>query len=158
MDTEICHKGIRTVLDTLAAMRARGMQTASRSAEGPLLVAWSTTGISDAGRDIPLHMIPLYHGLLGVAHKDKKNLEVAIANEKGLRWIIVRPSLLMGDGRGDLNEKKKKVRVGVERNCKVEKKEIGSLISREAVGTWVWENLVVGDGKRYEAAMVSLTF
>ncbi len=53
------------------------------------------------------------------------------------RFVVVRPSLLTNGKAGG----GRKVRVGTE-----ERPVVGYMISREDVGVWIFENLVVGGG------------
>lgn len=130
-DAHVCEKGARALLEALALVRKNG------ATGSPRIIGVSSTGISDAGRDIPLLMIPLYKGLLAIPHKDKKMLEELLAGS-GEQWTIVRPAWLT-DGPAVRN-----VRAGMEdlTTHTFEKKEIGYTISREDVGKWMFENLV----------------
>lgn len=114
----------------------------------PLLIALSTTGISNGPRDVPLLFAPLYHYLLANPHRDKRNMEKAILEHTD-RFVIVRPSLLTnGKALGGT-----KIRVGTE-----ERPAVGYTISREDVGRWVFENLVQGDqGPEYVGKKVIIT-
>ncbi len=138
----------------LAALRGLPYQS-----KKPLLVALSTTGISSQGRDIPLAMIPLYHWLLAVPHKDKKAMETLLLNEMAKSaderaindFVVVRPSLLTDGPRLGTE----KVRVGEESK----KPAVGYTISREDVGGWIFNEIVNGDGKdKYAGEMVSITY
>jgi hypothetical protein len=126
--------------------------------KGPRLVFLSTTGISDAGRDIPLAMVPLYHWVLFTPHKDKKRMEELVV-ECERRWVLVRPSLLV-----DMRQKGPEfVRVGIEVpgvaiEKRVEKKEVGYTITRADVGCWIYEECIKGDGGKWEGKMVSITY
>ncbi len=109
------------------------------------MVVISTTGISDHGRDIPLAMIPLYHWLLPVPHKDKKEmekllaLEIASGGSSSLRgYVAVRPSLLTDGPAIGVN----KVRAAFEADGKVAASAIGYTIARSDVGAWIFEELV----------------
>lgn len=158
-DVHICRDGVAAQLAAIKGLRAKGVTTADARREGPLLVAFSTTGISSAGRDIPLRMVPLY-SMIGVPHKDKKEMETIIAAEPGLRWCIIRPSFFGWGGKASPADDEKVVRIGIERDGVVEKREMGSNITKEACGKCVFENLVAGYGEKseWEGAMVSLTF
>ena len=118
------------------------------SGKKPLFIALSTTGVSNGPRDVPLLFAPLYHWFLANPHKDKRNMESAIAEQTD-HFVIVRPSLLTnGKARGG-----NKIRVGTE-----EKPAVGYTISRDDVGLWMFENLVKGEGERYVGRRVTITY
>lgn len=127
----ICQDAISTIIHAL------------RSLPGPkpILVALSTTGISDKKRDLPIAMMPMYHWMLKVPHKDKKVMEALIleevnqpATERGIsNFVIVRPSLLT-DGPGQGVDK---IKYGTET-----RPAVGYTISRNDVGAWVFEKVV----------------
>ncbi|KAL9640276.1 MAG: hypothetical protein Q9164_000372 [Protoblastenia rupestris] len=161
-DPTICQDAIGTILAALRNNLQQQHQPSSSSPplrKKPLLVALSTTGISAQARDVPLAMIPLYHWVLAVPHKDKKEMEALLVAEAAKPpherviedFVIVRPSLLtdkarLGTGR---------VRVG-------EPKEpaVGYTISREDVGGWVFDEIVNNEDGREKFAghMVSITY
>jgi nucleoside-diphosphate-sugar epimerase len=136
-DVHVCEKGAEVLISALAKCRAEGTNTA-RGQQRPRIVAISSTGLSDCGRDIPLVIVPFYHILLAVPHKDKKLMEKVLI-ESGEDFTIVRPSWFT-DGPGD----RKEIRFGVEDpiNKTLESKSIGYSICREDVGKWIFENLV----------------
>lgn len=144
----ICQDAMRTIFTAVDEV--------NRSAEQkkkPLLIALSTTGISDIQRDLPIAMIPMYHWMLKVPHEDKKAMEkIIIDSGKDVLGgrVIVRPSLLTdGASVGDLS----KIRVGVEKSPAV-----GYTISREDVGRWVFEYLVkTGGTSQYIGEVVTIT-
>lgn len=93
-------------------------------------------------------MIPLYHWLLPIPHKDKKMMEKLLVEElKGgedtsssaiENFVAVRPSLLtngrpLGFGA---------IRAGVDSQGKFDNSAIGYTISRADVGGWIFEVLV----------------
>ena len=141
------------VTNIIAALREIG------SAVKPLLVALSSTGISRQGgttRDLPLLMMPFYRYGLKNPHADKVRMEEVIAGEMGRTekavirgFVIPRPSLLTnGKARGS-----EKVRVGNE-----ERPAVGYRISRDDVGGWIFENLVVGEVGRWIGKKPTLTY
>jgi len=160
-DTTICEKGTAAILKALQSLEDKGKGDMSASK----LVVLSTTGISDKRRDIPVAMIPLYHWLLAIPHKDKRNMEDILVEGQGKdrRWVIVKPSLLLnGEAKG-----LRKVRVGVDLphdqkeqgNAVDEKKEIGYTIRREDVGLWIYEKCVKNGGEqKWERKLVGLTY
>ncbi|KAL8283727.1 hypothetical protein RQP46_005522 [Phenoliferia psychrophenolica] len=118
----------------------------------PLLVAISSTGLSPI-RDVPRLLVPLYHGLLAIPHRDKKGMEDAVvaAFDAGVvaSFVIVRPTLLTSGA------EKSKIRVGRE-----DSPEMGYSVSRKSVGAWIFRELVQpgrGGFAKWGEAKVSLT-
>ncbi|KAL8818965.1 MAG: hypothetical protein Q9223_002506 [Gallowayella weberi] len=153
-DPTVCQDAISTIL---AALR-----TLPPSFSKPVLAALSTTGISSRVRDVPILMIPLYHWLLAVPHKDKLEMEALLqaevakpTQERVIQdFVVVRPSLLTDGARLGTN----KIRVGEEVG-KTATPAVGYTISREDVGGWMFDRLLDGDGKkRYAGKMVSITY
>ncbi|KAH6871791.1 hypothetical protein B0T10DRAFT_500195 [Thelonectria olida] len=145
-DPHVCEKGIDTLLEALALLRRDG------ATGRPLLVIGSSTGISRAGRDIPLAMVPLYHVGLKVPHQDKKILEARVlASDED--YTIIRPSFLT-DG-----ETNTEIRVGVEDpKTGHESKAIGYTISREDAGKWVADVLLIKGDTKYLKKLVTITY
>ncbi|RSL87636.1 hypothetical protein CEP51_002134 [Fusarium floridanum] len=144
-DPNVCRKGMAVLLDALAQLRSQGVTGR------PLIVAFSTTGMSRFGRGIPILMIPLYHVLLKVPHEDKRIMEDKLA-ESGEDFAIVRASLLV-DG-----ETEKAVRVGIEDpKTGRESDAIGYTISREDSGKWIAENLLLKRDSQYLGKIVTIT-
>ena len=163
-DPTICQDGMRTILNCLREIK---------SERKPLVVALSTTGMSDAGRDIPVLMIPLYYWLLAVPHQDKKTMEEMLLAEVGRKkaeegairgFVVVRASLLTNGERIGAD----KVRVGIETpktNADDNEGElvpaIGYTISTNDVGSWVYEKLVqesTNAGTKYLNKYVTITY
>lgn len=146
-DPDVCRKGMGALLDALKRLRAEGAQG------HPLIVPTSSTGISDHARDVPLLFIPMYKLLLAQPHKDKKAMEDLVISS-GERFVVLRPSFFVeGDKPG------KPIRVGIEDPQRgVEKLEVGYTISREAIGGWVYENILRGDATQYVGKSVSITW
>ena len=141
------------ILSAIAEIRGSNADGA-----GPRIAVVSSAGISQAGRDVPALMVPVYKLLIRTPLADKKKME-AVAQKSGNRWCIVRASHLTdGESKG-----LEKVRVGVEvpdasGKVDVEKKEIGYTIRREDVGLWIFEELVKAGGKgKWERKIVNLT-
>ncbi|RYP25942.1 hypothetical protein DL767_008215 [Monosporascus sp. MG133] len=159
-DPHVCERGIAAVLDAIATVRSSNPKYTGWR---PTIAAVSTTGISRAGRDIPLLMVPLYHGILRIPHADKRALEDRLVARRGsggedcdYDYVVVRPSLL-----SDGAKPERDIRVGVEdlRAEVLESRETGNFISREDVGRWIFEELVHGGGgKRYHGKAVSITW
>jgi nucleoside-diphosphate-sugar epimerase len=156
VDTYICEDGTRHIISALTELETKSKPDVQLPEGGTRLILLSTTGISETGRDIPVAMVPLYHWLLSIPHKDKKKMEDLVVASKR-RFVIVRPSLLM-DGK---EQGMKKVRVGVAtpgKKLDEGKLEIGYTINREDVGRWIVEKCVKEDGKNWEGKFVTLTY
>lgn len=130
----------------------------------PTLVVISTTGISDSGRDVPLAMLPLYHWLLPIPHKDKKMMEKLLIEESSSsssaieNFVAVRPSLLTNGRPVGFGA----IRAGLfDRQGKnFDSSAIGYSISRADVGGWIFEGLVedkAGKKTTYLNQFVSIT-
>ncbi|KAL8677040.1 MAG: hypothetical protein Q9186_006503 [Xanthomendoza sp. 1 TL-2023] len=148
-DPTVCQDAISTILAALRTLPA--------SSPKPVLAALSTTGISSRARDIPILMIPLYHWLLAVPHKDKLKMEALLqaevtkpSQERVIKdFVVVRPSLLTDGARLGTN----KIRVGEEVG-KIATPAVGYTISREDVGGWMFDQLLDGHGRnKYEGKM-----
>ncbi|KAI4105285.1 MAG: hypothetical protein L6R37_002833 [Teloschistes peruensis] len=153
-DPTVCQDAISTIL---AALR-----TLPPSSPKPVLATLSTTGISSRARDIPILMIPLYHWLLAVPHKDKLEMEALLqaemtkpAQHRAIKdFVVVRPSLLTDGAHLGTN----KIRVGEEVGATATP-AIGYTISREDVGGWMFDRLVDGHEKdKYAGKMISITY
>ncbi|KAL7273793.1 hypothetical protein RUND412_003319 [Rhizina undulata] len=144
-DPTICQTTTATILSVL--------KSSYPNSPPPVLLAISTTGI-DTPRDIPLLMVPLYHWILPVPHADKKVMEELIiaGKEEGVisEYVIVKPGLLTdGPAKGVDG-----VRAGYEGRVKngdgrwgdVEGVAVGYTVSRQDVGAWVFEEVVVRGG------------
>lgn len=112
-----------------------------KPAKKPVVVAVSTTGISNGPRDVPLLCVPLYHWLLAVPHEDKLEME-RLLFEQGDKnvddrvisgFVIVRASALM-DGNGVGLEKIREGREGMP--------AIGYTVARKDVADWIFEKVV----------------
>ncbi|RSL37960.1 hypothetical protein CEP53_015319 [Fusarium sp. AF-6] len=145
-DPNVCEKAMDALFKALDTLRQQG------KTGKPLLAVISTTGISKFQRDVPIAFLPLYKAL-HVPHEDKRVMEERL-QASSERWIAVRPSLLVDGAVPERN-----IRVGVEDPVKgVEVKEFGYTISREDVGRWIYENLIVGETERYEGKAVGITW
>jgi hypothetical protein len=135
-----------------------------KSSTKPTVVAISSTGISDYGRDIPMAMVPLYHWMLAVPHADKKAMEVSLIEGVNSTspafggFVGIRPSFLTdGVAKGVA-----KVKVGLEGTKGVESLAVGYVVAREDVGNWIFEEVLKGEkgvkGGMYENRFVTLTY
>ncbi|KAJ5833197.1 hypothetical protein N7474_001508 [Penicillium riverlandense] len=143
-DPKVCQKGATVLLEALAQVRRDG------ATGHPQIIACSSRGISNFGRDSPMILDPLYHCILKVPHVDKKAME-DILSGSGENYTIIRPALLLE------GEKKKKIHVGVE-DIKTgrESTAVGYTISKEDTGKWVADNLILCEGPQYLNKFVSL--
>lgn len=145
-DSQVCRKGMATLLEALAQLRSSGVTGK------PHIVVCSTTGMSNFGRDVPYAMMPLYHILLKVPHEDKRVMEDRLV-ESGEAFTIIHASWLV-DG-----ETSKQIRVGIEDpKTGRESKAIGYTISREDAGKWVADNLVLRLDRKYVNKIVMVTY
>ncbi len=149
IDWEVCGVAMRALLDAIAARRASPESLSGR----PHIIALSSTGLSDLGRDVPLAMVPLYHVLLKKPHEDKRAMEKALFASTE-PWTIIRPSLLR-----DGPEASKPIRAGMEDPAAgtVDSKALGYFISREDVGKWIFENVLRDGGARWINKVASIT-
>jgi hypothetical protein len=163
-DPFICEEGLTVVLSALRQLRKENIISAGAK---PLLCIVSTTGLSK-NRDVPYVLMPLYHGVLGTAHKDKAKAEALVAKatmETGLEaplsnFVILRPTLLgSGPAKGLAN-----VKTGWEKhpyalgavNENGTKPAMGTSISRADVGLFIFEEVVKG-GRKWAGKCVSMT-
>lgn len=153
-DPHVCQDSIASINTALQHIAGAG-----QAARMPLLVALSTTGISDS-RDIPLAMVPLYYWMLAIPHADKRVLEERIVEAKKQNlirdFVIVRPSLLL-DGQ---TNGKKEIKVGWEGKASGQPGKgtaVGYTITREDVGFFVFESVIAKDGGDFAGKKVSIT-
>lgn len=148
-DPDVCKKGMVTVLQSLKDLRANGC------AGSPLLSVISTTGISKYGRDVPLAFLPMYHYMLKQPHEDKKAMEEEIVKSEE-RFVMVRPSFLTAGPA----KPEKALQVGIEDPKKgIEKKAVGYTISKEDVGRWMFEEVLLKHKwNQYEGKAVSISY
>lgn len=137
----ICADATRTILSALAGMNM---------AQKPLMLGFSSTGISAGPRDVPLLMYLPYKYLLAGPHHDKAVMEEVLLASSDIRGaVIVRPTLLtdgVARGKGGL-------RVGNE-----QKPAVGYKVSREDVGQWIFENIVQDENRdKWLGEKVSMT-
>jgi hypothetical protein len=166
----VCEQAATGTLDALRALAQTAGVAATPAGRRPVLLAMSTAGVADRGRDVPVAFMPFYHIALAEPHKDKKIMEELVtgapSTAKGSPdaliedFVIVRPSLLM-DGAGKGLEH---VRVGWElpgaentASQAAPDPAIGYTIQRGDVGNFMIEKVVQGNGE-YHGKMVSLTY
>jgi hypothetical protein len=143
-DPTICRVTAANMLKALTSIR----ESAPSRYQKPTLVAISTTGISEYGRDIPLAMVPLYHWALKVPHEDKRAMEQMLKTE-GARegsllraWIVVRCSAFIGESEVGWEN----LKVGVEDGKLMDRSAIGYRVSKVDVGRWIYASLVEDKG------------
>ncbi|KAK4167746.1 oxidoreductase AflX [Cladorrhinum sp. PSN259] len=148
-DPQVCEKGMSALVAAISAARS---SHESLKAWSPRIVAVSSTGLSSVQRDIPLPYVPLYHGLLRQAHKDKKKMEDLLIASGEEDWTIIRGSLYIEGKAPAEGSKQKVIRAGKEDpvGMVVERKELGYTISRADVGRWIFEELVQEGQGQYE--------
>ncbi|KAI1850975.1 hypothetical protein JX266_003640 [Neoarthrinium moseri] len=147
-DPQVCQKGMSALVEALAQLRRDG------ATGKPHIIACSTTGMSRFGRDIPIAMMPMYHFMLKVPHKDKIIMEDRLV-ASGENYTIVRPSFMVGPE----GFKMKPIRVGIEDpKTGRETEAIGYAISKEDAGRWVAQNLVLDRPAQYNNKIVSITY
>jgi nucleoside-diphosphate-sugar epimerase len=146
-DHHVCENGMKTLLEALSTVRKNG------ASGRPRIVALSSTGLT-MHRDLPILMIPLYKGLLGIPHKDKKAMEDLLARSDE-DYTLIRGSFYT-----DGDETDGKVRVGMEDipSGKIESTAIGYTISREDVGKWIFENLVQESSPKWVKKAATITY
>ncbi|KAK8243409.1 hypothetical protein HDK90DRAFT_122678 [Phyllosticta capitalensis] len=145
-DTTICEDATNTIFEALRLLGGR-----------PHLVAITSVGISDKGRDMPLALLPLRYWLLPVALADKKKTERLIEAdfaksevERAIRgYTIVRPTILTDSKSCGLD----RIRVGGDENP-----AIGYSISRDDVGLWIFENTIKKAQELEGGNIVSMTY
>lgn len=159
-DPTICEEGTKAILSAVSQLEKE--KTVPVPVGGPVFVLLSTTGISDKGRDIPIAMMPMYHWMLSVPHKDKKKMEETMIHGEGKtrKWVMIRPSFLWdGESKGI-----GKIRSSTETpGASPEKKQdgdvaVGYVIHREDVGLWIVEECIKGDASKWHGTMVTLTY
>lgn len=161
---EICQIGTRNIVTALSDIRHKGEggdkhTMGGQRAKKPLLVVLSTTGITSASRDIPLLMVPFYHYVIAAPHEDKRAMEDYLkssAVSSSQPWIAIRPSLLLGDGKGEHTGTK--VRVGTERDGKHEELAVGYTIKREDVAYWIFQEIINGEWEDKVGTAITLTY
>ncbi|KAI1263734.1 hypothetical protein F5Y18DRAFT_392510 [Xylariaceae sp. FL1019] len=145
-DPEVCRKGMATLLEAITNLRKDG------AVGMPHIVAFSTTGLSRFGRDIPLAMVPLYHLLLKVPHEDKVIMEDRLV-DSGESFTIVRASLMYSDP-----ETQKEVHVGIEDpKSGRESDAIGYSITKGDAGKWIAENIIFKLEDKYKNKIAMIT-
>lgn len=188
-DPTICQDTVSTILKALKELHSDSgsdfgssqdqNRDKNKNKKKPTLVVISTTGISDSGRDVPLAMLPLYHWLLPIPHKDKKMVEKLLVEEvKGggadasspssssyssssssaaiENFVAVRPSLLTNGRAVGFGA----IRAGIDSKGKLDNDAIGYTISRADVGGWIFEGLVedkAGKKSTYLNQFVAIT-
>lgn len=144
-DSDVCKKGMSTLLETIAELRREGVPGT------PYIVVCSTTGMSRFARDVPLAMILLYY-MLKVPHADKRVMEDTLAASDE-HYTIVRASMLT-NGQTDST-----IRVGIEDpKAGLESQAIGYTISREDAGKWIAQNMVLERHVMYLMRIATITY
>ncbi|KAI8839712.1 hypothetical protein BJ741DRAFT_647378 [Chytriomyces cf. hyalinus JEL632] len=159
-----------TICKDAAEMIVRALEEIQRSDIGqfkpPSMIAISTTGIDKNSRDLPLALMPLYHWLLAVPHRDKIDMEKAVVGGVERKVLAahftVRASLLTdGKAKGSAA-----VRAGAVSSCHSTEGDavdgspaVGYTISRVDVGNWIFDEIIAGkDVARWENKCISVTY
>ena len=154
----ICETATRTLFNALQEIYT---ENPAWTANKPLVVFISTTGLTKGPADVPFWMRFLYHQVLTVPHADKrkmealyrKNMAESDASKRSFRNIIgVRPTLLTGGENVSSGIGLDKIKVGKE-----QKPALGYSIRRADVGHWIFENVIKNGGQGWEGEMVTLT-
>ncbi|KAJ3237707.1 hypothetical protein HDU81_009090 [Chytriomyces hyalinus] len=161
-DPMICKDAAEMIVRALEELRSAD----SAHFKAPSMIAISTTGIDKTSRDLPYALMPLYHWLLAVPHRDKMEMEKAVVGGVERKVLAthftVRPSLLTdGKAKGSAA-----VRVGAVASCHSAAGDavdgapaVGYTISRVDVGNWIFDEIVAGkDVARWENKCISLTY
>ncbi|KAL9601672.1 MAG: hypothetical protein Q9219_002392 [cf. Caloplaca sp. 3 TL-2023] len=153
-DPTVCQDSMLNVSNAL-----RTIASSNQASKMPLLIAVSSTGVSES-RDVPIVMKPVYVWGLAVPHADKRALEkhvVEAKEEKLIRdFVIIRPSHLTDDQTNGKIETK----VGWEGKAPGtvgEGAAIGYKITREDVGFFIFERVIADDGGEFVGKKVSIT-
>lgn len=120
----------------------------------PKLTFVSTTGISSGPEDVPVGLQTLYHNILAMPHKDKREMERVFCTATVFGGIVgVRPTLLTGAVSVDGGYGWEKIRAG-----RMQQPVLGWTVNRSDVGEWMWMNVVGDEDKRrdWEGEMISL--
>ncbi|KAK3946702.1 hypothetical protein QBC32DRAFT_319716 [Pseudoneurospora amorphoporcata] len=174
-DPHVCEKGARALMEALGQVQSTTSGSGSASGTGtetsierrqkkPYIIAISAAGASTLHREYPLALYPVHALLLKAAIKDKRAMERVLVenNDQNEKWTVIRPSMLTDKPEIGLD----KVRVAVEdlvnNKLEGEKKVVGYTISREDVGKWIFERLVVvgdeGERRKYLGRAVVLSY
>lgn len=144
-DPNCCRKAMATILEALAQLRNAGITGK------PHIIPFSTTGMSQYGRDYPIALAFFYLVLLKVPHEDKHEMEAMLFNS-GEPYTVVRGSLLTN------GETTRTVRVGIEDHWTGRESEaIGYTITREDSGKWIVENLISQRDDKYNNKILMIT-
>jgi hypothetical protein len=164
LDYHICEEGVKVILSSIAELKAELANKAPAILSGvkidPILVVVSGAGIASVVRDVPLALLPVYYFLLTTPSKDKQAMEDVLQASQDQRWVIVRPSPLVGDGLGE-GKGLEHVRVGLERERKIVGKVVrGYTIQREDVANWICQECIAGEGfgEKWVGGAVTITY
>ena len=146
----ICQTGAATLVTALSEIYTTHPKL---ELSKPLLCFISTGGIRKGEDDVPWLTHMLYYFILRIPHKDKKAMEHIFCGEEGssnFRSVIgVKPTLLTnGPELGS-----EKMRVGRKQNPAV-----GYTISKKDVGGWIYRVVLLGEGKKWEGELVTVTY
>jgi len=151
----ITEETTEALLSALRELYSQYPNLAARSNK-PVLTVISTTGLTKSGqpKDVPLFLRPVYRIFLQLPHDDKRRMEELVSTNQDLfsGTIVVRPTLLFGDGSLTSAKGLQHVRVGTQ-----PKPALGYQITRADVGLWIFEEAVGGDSQKWVGEKVTLT-
>jgi hypothetical protein len=154
----ICATATQTLFNALQEIYE---EQPALTANKPLVTFISSTGVTTGPTDVPFWLRFLYHQVLTIPHRDKKNMEVLYrknmsesdSSKRLFRNIIgIRPTLLTGGASVNDGIGLDKIRAGRE-----QRPAVGYSIRKADVGHWIFENVIKNDGQGWEGEMVTLT-
>ena len=150
-DPHVCETGMVALLAAISRHRADKNLTDFH----PRIVAVSTAGVSDVGRQIPVLLIPMYATMLKIPRKDKSAMEKSLI-PSGEKWTIVRPSIFTDGPEAAPGS----VREGIEDPIAgvTDQTAPGYTISRLDVAKWIFEKLVTTEDDKYARKAVMITY
>ena len=154
----ICESATQTLFNALQELY---VEKPTLTANKPLVIFISTTGITTGPADVPFWLRFLYHQLLAIPHADKRNMETLYRknitesdeSKRLFRNIVgIRPTLLFGSDRVNDGIGLDRIRAGREQSP-----QLGYSIRRADVGQWIFENVIKDGAQGWEGEMVSLS-
>lgn len=146
----ICQTGAATLVTALSEVYAAHPKL---QLSKPLLCFISTGGIHKGDDDVTCIHQMLYHSLLSIPFKDKREMDMIFLGKEGssnFRSVIAVKPTILTEGQ-ELGEEI--LRVG-----KRQKPTVGYTVSKKDVGGWIHRAVVLGDGKGWEEELVTVTY
>jgi hypothetical protein len=146
----ICQTGAATLVTALSEIYTTYPKL---QLSKPLLCYISTGGIHKGDDDVTwVHQV-LYHSLLSIPFKDKKEMDIIFLGKEGssnFRSVTaVKPTILTEGPELGMEI----LRVG-----KRQKPAVGYTVSKRDVGGWIYRAVILGDGKGWEKELVTITY